>query len=147
MKQAGLRAVGQRRLGLAAVGLIVIASPMLPVSTALATNVNGSCESGEVCAYRDSGLTNSVFDHSAAVSQYSSFNYFNTSVSPAGRTSSIWSRGTSSWRVRVYENINGTGKVACYDPGESSSNLPDSTKGTLGNDSADSHYWSTTACT
>lgn len=99
---------------------------------------NGSCEPGEICLWRDSSYTNSVYDVTGSISNYNNVQYFNTTTSPNDRTSSIRSRKVSDI-VRVYQNNSQSGNMSCFAPGTQTSSLPNASFGNLGDNSASSH--------
>ena len=127
----------------AAISAMSLLSPL----AAEAANYNGVCESADVCLWKNADYLGPLFDRSNSDSNYSGDQYFNNAGAVNDETSSVWGRGTSTWRVRVYQNSSYSGNVACFDPNEITYQLPNSSFGNLNNDSASSHIWSTTACT
>lgn len=125
--------------------LLVCALVAVPIVTSAANN-NGVCESADVCLWKNADYLGPLLDRTGNLTDYSTTQYFNNAGNPNDETSSIWARGTGSWRVRVYQNKNAGGAFDCFDPNEITYQLPNSAFGGLANDSASSHYWSTTTC-
>ncbi len=126
---------------------MMLCAGAIPFSTVDAANNNGVCEAGDVCAWKNADYLGPLLDRTGNLTNYANTQYFNNAGNPNDETSSIWGRGTGGvWRVRVYQNSGGGGAFSCFDPNEITPSLPNSAFGGLANDSASSHYWSTTAC-
>jgi hypothetical protein len=133
----------RKALVLSAIVAVSIGVTQAPVRAA---NYNGVCEATDVCLWKNADYLGPVFDRTNGDSNYTGDQYFNSAGAVNDETSSIWGRGSSTWRVRVYQNPGYSGNVACFDPNEITPSLPNSSFGNLSNDGALSHIWSTVAC-
>jgi hypothetical protein len=115
-----MTSVSRRVKGLVAAGAVVgaIAGVGLVAAPAQATQLNGSCESGELCQYYLTGYRGAIFDLASSDLDFSN-NVFPTSgYSANNNTESYWNRDTYTWYV--YTGANRTGYRGTIAPGASS---------------------------
>ena len=81
---------------------------------------NGSCDPGNVCMWRDADESGSLADARTCepnwycgIRDFSEWYYFNTTISPNDKTSSIWVRSSAQPNAMFAEHKQGGGQVLC----------------------------------
>lgn len=131
-----------KRLGkLLLVGCAMVASVgVLPSAVAHAAAYDQLCETGEVCLSDGFNLLGNKFTTPSDEIGLDGYKYNGTNVFVLNTASSIQNRGSSSWRVLVYDGT-WSGPVNCYQPGQISNSLPHAARGNLPNNAASSIDW------
>lgn len=94
---------------------------VVPPAYALPTIGNGVCNAGNVCMWQHTGETGALADAAqcepdwyCGLQNLAEWWYFNNSISPNDRTSSIWVRsGERPWAMFT-KDWNGQGTKRCY---------------------------------
>ena len=96
----------------------------VPPAHAEPTIGDGSCDPGNACMWRYDNETGSLLDARGCepdwycgLNDFSEWWYFNTTLSPDNRTSSIWHRsGDNPWLMAA-QYTNGAGNRGCFQRG------------------------------
>lgn len=111
------------------------------VEQASAVNGDQACENLEVCVYSNTSLSGNVYTH-AGNKSYKGINYNGTLLPVDNNTESAWNRGSSGYRVYLWNSTTaGTGTSLCLPSNASPYSLPGGYIGTLTGNQAGSHSW------